>query len=111
MEKELYYVNLNPISMETLSPIKINDGYLIEYEVAVTPSEKKDLENLLREVQAHDMELGSMFTFKHFDETGRIHDKDEYQRGLNDVYEEIYRLGTPETKQQIEEINLINHDQ
>ncbi|TWI52879.1 hypothetical protein [Halalkalibacter nanhaiisediminis] len=111
MEKELYYVNLNPISMETISPVKVNDGQLIEYEIEATPAEKKALEDLLHEVQAHDMELGNMFTFKHFDDQVGDIDRNEFQRGLNDVFEELYRLGTAETKQKIEEIHLINDDQ
>ncbi|GAE26387.1 hypothetical protein JCM9140_2443 [Halalkalibacter wakoensis JCM 9140] len=111
MEKELYYVNLNPISMDAISPIKVDDGQLIEYEIAATPTEKKALEDLLHEVQSHDLELGNLITFRHFDDEVVDEDRNEYQRGLNDVYEELYRLGTPETKEKIKEIHMINDDQ
>ncbi|GAE31139.1 hypothetical protein [Halalkalibacter hemicellulosilyticus] len=111
MEKQLYYVNLNPISMDDISPIRVNDGQLIEYEIEATSLEKKELEKLLREVQAHDVELGNLFTFRHFDDQEGDRDKNEYQRGLNDVFEELYRLGTEETKAKIREIHLINDDQ
>ncbi|WP_100406401.1 hypothetical protein [Bacillus solitudinis] len=111
MEKSLYYVNLNPISMETISPTRIDDGQLIEYEIEATPTEKKALEDLLRNVQAHDVELGNLFTFRHFDDKKVDQDKNEYQSGLNDVYEALYHLGTSETKAKIEEIHLINDDQ
>jgi hypothetical protein len=111
MEKELFYVNLNPISMDTISPTKVDDGQLIEYEIEATPAEKKALEDLLHEVQSHDLELGNLFTFRHFDDEQVDEDKNEYQRGLNDVYEELYRLGTAETKQKIKEIHMINDDQ
>ncbi|KHF41286.1 hypothetical protein [Halalkalibacter okhensis] len=111
MEKELFYVNLNPISMDTISPTRVDDGQLIEYEIAATPAEKKALEDLLHEVQSHDLELGNLVTFRHFDDEKVDEDKNEYQRGLNDVYEELYRLGTAETKQKIKEIHMINDDQ
>jgi hypothetical protein len=110
MEKQLYYVNLNPISMDTISPIRVNDGQLIEYEIEATETEKKALEDLLHEVQAHDMELGNTFTFRHFYDDKVDRDRNEYQRGLNDVYEELYRLGTAETKEKIKEIHMINDD-
>ncbi|MDT8860982.1 hypothetical protein N0O92_12135 [Alkalihalobacillus sp. MEB130] len=111
MEKQLFYVNLNPISMDTISPTKVDDGQLIEYEIEATPAEKKDLEDLLHEVQSHDLELGNLVTFRHFDDEVVDEDRNEYQRGLNDVYEELYRLGTAETKQKIKEIHMINDDQ
>ncbi|WP_088103140.1 hypothetical protein [Halalkalibacter urbisdiaboli] len=111
MEKSRYYVNLNPISMETISPTRIGDGQLIEYEIEATPTEKKALEDLLHEVQSHDVELGNLFTFRHFDDGKVDKDKDDFQRGLNDVYEALYQLGTPETKEKIKEIHLINDDQ
>ncbi|WP_017728955.1 hypothetical protein [Halalkalibacterium ligniniphilum] len=111
MKKESYYVNLNPISMDTLSPTPANDGQTIEYEIEVTPDEKKALEDLLHDVQAHDMELGNMFTFRHFDDLTGDSDRNEYQRGLNDIFEAIYQYGTNETKQKLDEIHLINDDQ
>lgn len=111
MEKQLFYVNLNPISMDTISPTRVNDGQLIEYEIEATPTEKKALEDLLHEVQAHDVELGNLFSFRHFDDQKGDSDKNEYQRGLNDIFEELYRLGTAETKAKIQEIHLINDDQ
>ncbi|MFC0557522.1 hypothetical protein [Halalkalibacter alkalisediminis] len=110
MEKQLYYVNLNPISMEDISPTPVNDGQLIEYEIEATLTEKKALEDLLSEVQAHDLELGNLFTFRHFDDEQVDTDRNEYQRGLNDVYEALYRLGTPKTKAQIKEIHMVNDD-
>lgn len=109
-EKQLYYVNLNPISMDTISPTPVNDGQLIEYEIEATEAEKKAFEELLHEVQAHDVELGNLFSFRHFDDEKVDRDRNEYQRGLNDVYEEIYRLGTPVTKERIKEIHMINDD-
>lgn len=111
MEKEAYYVNLNPISMDTLSATPANDGQMIEYEVRVTPTEKEALEQLLHSAQKHDMELGNMFSFRHFDDEKVDQDKDDLQSSLNDVYEAIYKYGTDETKRQIQEIHLVNDDQ
>ncbi|GAF66568.1 hypothetical protein BTS2_3469 [Bacillus sp. TS-2] len=110
MEKQKYYINLNPISMDTISPTKVDDGQLIEYEIEATETEKSDLENLLHEVQSHDVELGNLFSFKHFDTFKSDLDQSEYQNGLDDIYEAIYRLGTSETKRKLEEIHLVNDD-
>lgn len=110
MERQLYYVNLNPISMEDISPTPANDGQLIEYAIEATVTEKKALEDLLRQVQAHDLELGNLFTFRHFFDDKVDTDRNEYQRGLNDIYEAIYQLGTPETKAKIKEIHMVNDD-
>lgn len=109
-QKEKYYVNLNPISMDAISPIKVDDMNLIQYEIEATTSELNKLQHLLSEVQAHDMELSNLFTFKHFNNKIADADRDETQRGWNAVYKQLYELGTPPTKQAIEEINLINDD-
>lgn len=106
MERQTYYVNVNPTSMEDISPTKVDDGELIEYEIEATEAEYKDLQNLLLEVQAHDMELGDLFTFKHYNDKEIDRDRNEFQRGLEDVYRMIYKLGTPETKRQIESLGL-----
>ncbi|WP_353626383.1 hypothetical protein [Bacillus sp. JCM 19041] len=45
-EKQLYYVNLNPISMDTISNVRVGDGHLIEYEILATEAEKKRARNL-----------------------------------------------------------------
>ncbi len=97
--------------MDTINPTRVDDGQLIEYEIEATPAEKKALEDLLHEVQSHDLELGNLFTFRHFDDRKADEDRNEFQRGLNDVYEELYRLGTAETKEKIKEIHMINDDQ
>lgn len=102
-------MSINPTAMNNISPIRINDGQLVEYEISATREEKLSLEKLLRSAKAHDVELGSLFTFKHFNDDTRDQDKDDFQRSLNEVYKEIYRLGTEETKQKIDEIGLINH--
>ncbi len=108
MEKQRYYVSLNPTAMNNISPIRINDGQLVEYEISATPQEKMKLEQLIKSAKAHDVEFGGLFTFKHFNEDTRDQDKDDFQRSLNEVYKEIYRLGTEETKKKMEEIDLLN---
>ncbi|MFB4213811.1 hypothetical protein ACE1TH_18115 [Shouchella sp. JSM 1781072] len=109
-QKQLYYVNLNPISMDNISLTEVDDGQLIEYEISATEAEKEQLERLIREVHKHDVELGNLLSFKHFDDLTADADKDEFQTGMNDIYEEIYRLGTDETKQKVSEIHLQNED-
>ncbi|WP_059105838.1 hypothetical protein [Shouchella shacheensis] len=110
MDKQRYYVNLNPISMDEISATRVGDGEMIEYEIDATPEEKKEFETLLRQVNRHDVELGNLFSFRHFDDIAGDTDKNEYQVGMNDVYEKIYQLGTAKTKQIISEIHLTNED-
>ncbi|MDE5414865.1 hypothetical protein [Alkalihalobacterium chitinilyticum] len=111
MGKDIYYVNLNPISMDNISRTPVNDGQMIEYEIEATDEQYRDLQKLLQEVQAHDLEAADLFTFKHFNEEFSEADRRETQRGLNQVYRLIYELGTPQTKQALEEIHLMDNDE
>lgn len=111
MEKNSYFINLHPISMDTISNVKIDDPRLIQYEITATEEEIEELQHLLTEVQKHDLELRDLFSFRHFNELYTDNDRNETQLGLNHIYRELHRLGTPETKQKIEEIHLINDEQ
>lgn len=108
MDKKKYYVNLNPISLNGISTTKVDDGQLIEYEIEASEEEFQNLKKLLDEVQAHDMELADLFTFKHFDERYSDADRNETQQGLNQIYDKLYELGTEDTRAAIQEIHLIN---
>ncbi|MFD2703861.1 hypothetical protein [Salibacterium lacus] len=110
MDKQTYYVNLNPISMDDVSRVKIPDSNMIQYEIEADPEELKSLDVLLNETQAHDLESRNLFTFRHFDESIEETDRHEFQRGMDHVLEKIYELGTPETKQKIEEAHILNDD-
>ncbi|SDH43371.1 hypothetical protein SAMN05192534_105145 [Alteribacillus persepolensis] len=110
MEKQTYYVNLNPISMDDVSPVRIPDSTLIQYEIEATPEELENLRFLLNETQDHDIEASNLFSFEHFDESITETDQHEYQRGMDKVFDTIYELGTPETKKLIKEIHLQNHE-
>ncbi|MBU8908864.1 hypothetical protein KH400_19890 [Desertibacillus haloalkaliphilus] len=94
--------------MEDLNVTKIDDPGLIQYEIEATPEEAHDLQDLLKEVQTHDLELRNLFTFRHFKDEFLDDDSNEFQNGLDHVYQKLYELGTPKTKQQIEEIHLRN---
>ncbi|WP_209124066.1 hypothetical protein [Alkalihalobacillus sp. BA299] len=111
MKKEVYYVNLNPISMDNISRTPVQDGQMIEYEIEASDEQYRELQELLKEVQAHDLELSDLFTFKHFNEEFAEADRRETQRGLNQIYRKIYELGTPQTKQALEEIHLMENDE
>lgn len=100
MEKQLYYVNLNPTSMQDIHSMRINDGQLVEYEIEATQEQRNALEKMLREMKSDAIGVGNIFSNTNLD---------DYQHGLNNIYQELYRLGTTETKQQIEEINLLNN--
>ncbi|MFB5664218.1 hypothetical protein [Alteribacillus sp. HJP-4] len=108
MEKQKYYVNLNPISMDEVSPVRIPDSNLIQYEIEVTPDELEEVLFLLGEVQDHDVERQNLFTFRHFNEALTETDRHEYQDGLDKVFQMIYKYGSAETKKQVESIHLIN---
>lgn len=92
--------------MNEINTIKADDGQLIEYEIEATESELQRLQRLLDEVHAHDMELGNVFTFKHMDEDHNVGDEKETQDGLNQVFQQLYELGTEDTKKALQELNL-----
>ncbi|MBB6450635.1 hypothetical protein HNR44_002625 [Geomicrobium halophilum] len=105
MEKNTYYVNLNPTSMEDITTSKINDHELIEYSIEATPEERDELQELMLNVQTHDMELKDLFSFRHFNEDFTSADSERFQHGLNEVYKKIYELGTEETKMKMDQLN------
>ncbi len=92
--------------MDTISDVKIDDSTLIQYEIEATPEELENLQHLLTETQAHDMELRNLFTFRHYDDKLADDDRKEFQNGLTHTFQRLYELGTPETKQRIEEIHM-----
>ena len=92
--------------MNEISPVKIDDGQLIEYEIEATDSEIKRLQRLLDEVSSHDVEFSNIFTLKHFDDKHAEADRKETFYGMNKVLKELYELGTQETKQTLRELNL-----
>ncbi|WP_336511419.1 hypothetical protein [Alteribacter salitolerans] len=103
--KKTYYINLNPASMDFISEIKVPEsGY--QYEIEASEEEIEELQDLLTVTQAHDSDERNLLTFRHFDDDFADHDRREYQEGLSEVFQAIYDLGTPETKQAIEEIHL-----
>ncbi|SDJ12014.1 hypothetical protein [Natribacillus halophilus] len=105
MSKKTYYVNLNPTSMEDISTTKIDDHELIEYEIEATPEEVQHLQQLMMDVQKHDMELADLFTFRHFNEEFTTADSDRFQHGMNDVYRKIYELGTNDTRTKMDSMH------
>ncbi|MGY4690542.1 hypothetical protein [Salibacterium sp. K-3] len=110
MEKKTYYVNLNPISMDDISRMKIPDSNLIQYEIEADEEELEQLDFLLGETQDHDLESRNLFTFRHFDESIEETDRHEFQRGMDHVLQKIYDLGTPETKQKMREAHILNDE-
>ncbi|MFZ4453397.1 hypothetical protein [Salibacterium aidingense] len=111
MEKQTYYVNLNPISMDDISSVEIPDSTLIQYEIEATKEELEKLDFLLDETQNHDLEASNLFTFRHFDESIEETDRHEFQKGMDAVLQMIYDLGTPKTKQQMEEAGIVNKEE
>ncbi|AXF57646.1 hypothetical protein [Salicibibacter kimchii] len=105
MPKRTYYVNLNPTSMEDITTSKIDDHELIEYEIEATEEQITDLQQLLLDVQTHDMELADLFSFRHFDENFTTADSERFQHGINQVYRTIYELGTQETKEKMDSMD------
>ncbi|WP_096201668.1 hypothetical protein [Bacillus sp. FJAT-45350] len=108
-EKKKYYVNLNPISMDAISNVKVDDPQLIQYEIEVTDEELKEVQHLLTEVQHHDLELQNLFSFRHFDEMNKVEDDNETRDGMEHILQTVYKYGSQETKQVLEEIHFKRH--
>ncbi|MFC5713272.1 hypothetical protein ACFPU1_10780 [Thalassorhabdus alkalitolerans] len=100
MEKETYYVALDQ-AMLGLYNVKTDEN-TIQYEVRVTPDERKELEDLLSTLKDHDVEPHQIG--QPFHETKADNEKKEFQERDAKLYQKIYDYGTEETKQVIGEL-------
>jgi hypothetical protein len=102
MEKKTYY-----ISVETGQILEDQGASAYELEINATQEEVSDLENLFDKKDRDNFET---FLDPHvpqkWDEVGS--DVQEYNSHLYEVYQKLYTLGTPNTKEHIEEAEILS---
>jgi hypothetical protein len=102
MEKRMYY-----IAVGTSEILEDQGAAAYELEIEATPSEVAHLENLFDRKDRDDFET---YVDPHFpnkwDEVGS--DVQTYDNHLYEVYQLIYKLGTPKTKEHIEKEDILN---
>ncbi|PYZ98208.1 hypothetical protein CR205_06330 [Alteribacter lacisalsi] len=109
--KKKYYIQLNPISMDFISDVKIEDGSAgYQYEVEADEEEITELQDMLTIAQAHDSDERNLLSFRHFDDQSADHDRMEYREELNAIFQKMYELGTPPTRKAIEEIHALEEE-
>ncbi|WP_368503451.1 hypothetical protein AB3N04_14680 [Alkalihalophilus sp. As8PL] len=98
MERERYFVSVDqPVLSITKTETPDN---LIQYEIYATPKEKDKIHALLESISDQDFEPQQIFE-RPFQERAADNEKDHTQKEIRVLYEALYELGTPETKEVI----------
>jgi hypothetical protein len=106
-EKRPYYVSVGSQTMMTNE-----DDSSFEFEILATPVEALELMDLFARTENQDENLISRAStpYESFAETpygGQDSKNEPYEENLMDIYRAIYRLGVPETKKHIEEMQVL----
>ncbi|SFM03072.1 hypothetical protein [Salibacterium qingdaonense] len=96
MERLTYYVELEQ-PMMGITDIKTSEN-TIQYEIHATPNEKHELEKMINKVQ-HEELSGTDIMARVHDETKADQAKHEMKTEMQELYQKIYELGAPETKE------------
>ncbi|WP_146172108.1 hydrolase [Melghirimyces profundicolus] len=106
MSKRKYYVALH--SGEIMGELLQNPtDSSYEFEIEATDEEARRLNRLLGNNAVEDMET---FWDAHIPYLyhNQARENEGYDRTFRQIYEMVYRLGTPETKRQIEQLGLLD---
>lgn len=107
MKRETYYVSID-MPVLSITKTKTPDN-LIQYEIYATEEEKDKLYAMLEEISEDDFDPEQIFG-RPFDEKAADRDKDQTQKGLRQVYEYVYELGTEETKNILADIRQVGKE-
>ncbi|SMO92264.1 hydrolase [Melghirimyces algeriensis] len=105
MDKRRYYVSLH--SGEIMGELLQNPtDSSYEFEIEATDEEAQRLNNLLGNNAVEDMETfwDSHIPYLYYNQS---RENEGYDRTFRQIYEEIYRLGTPATKRQMEQMGIL----
>ncbi|MEX3619964.1 hypothetical protein [Paenibacillus glucanolyticus] len=101
MDKSTYYV-----SVQSRSVLTQQGASPYEWEIEATPEEADQVRIELDMMQEKEEEaLGYMFPWP---DTPQQSSNVLFQSSLDNVYRTIYQLGTPATRQQMEELRLLS---
>ncbi|WP_100373862.1 hypothetical protein [Bacillus sp. FJAT-45037] len=96
MERERYYVSVD-MPVLSISKTETPDN-MIQYEIYATEKEKDKIHAKLESISDRDFEPQQIFE-RPFHERTADNEKDYTQKEIRNLYEMLYELGTPETKE------------
>lgn len=104
MDKTAYFV-----SVQARSVLQERGASAYEWEIQATPEEADQLQLELDMLQEKDEEAfpGDLFSLSLESERDI---NSMFQDSLDRVYRSIYRLGTPNTRSQMEQLRLLSYD-
>ncbi len=102
MEKETYYISVGARGIS-----KIKTGTPFELEIEATADEIRALRSIFNEMYNSDA-MGFVRAHIPFLEYHNDMENDMIDRDLTNVYQMLYDLGKPETKQHIESMGILN---
>src|SRR5690606_9531278 len=108
MEKKTYYVTIHSGGMigEIKEHVDLNDSYY-DFEIMATPEEIRRLKSLFEEAHNEDVQsfVDAHIPLVSHDEFGN---SEAFDQKLKRIYQTIYELGTPETKQKMEQTGVVS---
>lgn len=110
MDKKTYYITLRTGLVTGEIREEINDASY-DYAIEATPEEAYQLHRLFEEANGNDF---WSYLHSHISLSNDFmnQDNDRYDRNLAEIYRMIYNLGTPQTRNQIEQLGIpkiLNH--
>jgi len=102
MDKSIYYV-----SVQSRSVLTEQGASAYEWEIEATPAEADQVRIELDMMQESEEEAFPGYVFP-WPDTPEQSANSLFQSSLDRVYRTIYRLGTPATRQQMEELRLLS---
>ncbi|MFC7678056.1 hypothetical protein [Paenibacillus sp. GCM10028914] len=103
MDKSTYYV-----SVQSRSVLTEQGASSYEWEIEATPEEADQVRIELDLMQEKEEEAFPGYVFP-WPDTPEQSTNALFQDALDHVYMTIYRLGTPETKSQMQQLRLLSH--
>ena len=98
--RKSYFVSLDK---QEITDVSIPDT--TEFEIKATENEIEELNNLFKEKDKREKNAVE-FLIKPFNEWGADDEREAYDDYLISIYDELYKLGTPETKQKIKRMRI-----
>ncbi|MCJ8012347.1 hypothetical protein MUG84_11455 [Paenibacillus sp. KQZ6P-2] len=102
MDKKKYYV-----SVQSRTIMERQDEAAYELVIEATPEEANQLRDIFSSMYHFDMETYFRMHYpgipEHYD-----YDNDMYARDVKDIYQLLYKLGTGETREHIETMNVLD---
>jgi hypothetical protein len=104
MDKKTYYITLHTgFTTGEIREEKNDASY--DYAIEASPEEAYQLHRYFEEASGSDF-WGYLHSHISLTNVLMDRDNDQYDRNLVEIYRMIYNLGTPQTKQQIEDMGI-----